>query len=206
MPLYTSGPMERVKTSDDDSHRDVKSDAILRPSVLSKTLLMYLQSLTDNRRELILDFHREHSELIHASRGSQTKHQAWTGGYVDHLAEIFRIAEASYAALNSIRSLPFSLDQALIVLYFHDIEKIWKYTKGLPKGFDKDRYFDVTLREKYGITFSANERNALHYIHGEPDAEYDPLIRKAGPLAAFCHAADILSARMWFDEGKGLGV
>ena len=53
---------------------------------------------------------------------------------------------------------------------------------------------------------AGEERNALHYIHGESHKEYDPLVRKAGPLAAFCHAADTLSARMWFDEGRGLGA
>jgi hypothetical protein len=53
---------------------------------------------------------------------------------------------------------------------------------------------------------SEEERNALHYVHGESDKDYDPHVRKAGRLAAFCHVADHLSARLWFDEGKGLGA
>lgn len=194
------------KLSSDYGRADLKTVAIARSDVLAKSLLTYLHGLADPRRDSILRFHNEHATLINISRGSQTKHQAWAGGYADHLAEILRIAEVNYGALSTIRQLPFCLDSAIIVLYFHDVEKIWKYTTGLPPNFNKDSFFDSTLRERYGIVFSAEELNALHYIHGESDAEYDPLVRKAGPLAAFCHAADILSARMWFDEGKGLGA
>ena len=195
-----------TKATDRNPDRDLKNQAFVGGRLPSKTALTYLENLNDVRRDAILQFHTDHSELIERSRGSQTKHQAWEGGYVDHLGEIFRIAAANYSALSAIRPLPFTLDAALIVLYFHDVEKIWKYTTGLPAGFDKDRYYDITLKEEYGIVFSPEERNGLHYIHGESDSEYDPRVRKAGPLAAFCHAADILSARMWYDEGRGLGV
>jgi hypothetical protein len=195
-----------IKATDISPGYDLKDRTIPGTRLPTKPTSTYLQNLNDDRREAILQFHADHSDLIERSRGSQTKHQAWEGGYVDHLGEIFRIAEANYFALSAIRPLLFTLDAAVIVLYFHDVEKIWKYTTGLPVGFDKDQYYDKTLKEKYGILFSPDERNALHYIHGESDSEYDPHVRKAGPLAAFCHAADILSARMWFDEGKGLGV
>jgi hypothetical protein len=197
--------MDRI-AKDTDTGNDLKGQSITGTRLLIKPVVTYLENLNDDRREAILQFHADHFDLIERSRGSQTKHQAWEGGYVDHLGEIFRIAEANYSALNGIRPLPFSLDAALIVLYFHDIEKIWKYTVGLSTDFDKDRYYDVTLKEVYGIAFTPEERNGLHYIHGESESEYDPHVRKAGPLAAFCHAADILSARMGFDEGMGLGI
>jgi len=188
------------------AHHDLKDKVLSGTRLPTKPALTYLQNLNDERREAVLEFHGDYLDLIERSRGSKTKHQAWEGGYVDHLGEIFRIAEANYAALSAIRPLPFTLDSAVIVLYFHDVEKIWKYTTGLSPDFDKDQYYDKTLKEDYGIEFSAEERNGLHYIHGESDSEYDPHVRKAGPLAAFCHAADILSARMWFNEGRGLGV
>ncbi len=162
-------------------------------------------ALQDPRREKILDFYKEHKGLIEQAKGSSVKHQAWPGGYCDHLAECFRIAESSFHTLSQIRPLPFTLASAVIVLFFHDVEKIWKYTIGLPSDFDKDRFYDLTLSEKYGIRFSAEERNALHYVHGESEAEYSPTERKAGPLAAFCHTADITSARVWPFDGQGLG-
>ena len=195
-----------IKVTDGSPGNDLKDQTIAGTRLPTKPAVAYLLNLSDERREAILRFHADYSDLIEQSRGSKTKHQAWQGGYVDHLGEIFRIAEASYSALSAIRPLPFTLDAAVIVLYFHDVEKIWKYTTGLPADFDKDRYYDETLKTVYGIVFSEEERNGLHYIHGESDSEYDPHVRKAGPLAAFCHAADILSARMWFDEGRGLGV
>jgi hypothetical protein len=195
-----------IKVTETTPGHDLKDQTFAATRLATKPAVAYLQNLNDERRDAILKFHADHSALIERSRGSKTKHQAWEGGYVDHLAETFRIAEASYSALGAIRPLPFTLDAAVIVLYFHDVEKIWKYTIGLPEGFDKDQYYDKTLKEEYGIVFSSEERNALHYIHGESESEYDPHVRKAGPLAAFCHTADTLSARMWFNEGQGLGV
>ena len=195
-----------IQATNGSPDNDLTGQIVAGTRLSTKPVLTYLRNLSDERRDAILKFHADHSELIERSRGSKTKHQAWEGGYVDHLGEIFRIAEANYSALSAIRPLPFTPDAAVIVLYFHDVEKIWKYTTGLPKDFDKDRYYDKTLKEVYGIVFSDEERNGLHYIHGESDSEYDPHVRKAGPLAAFCHAADIISARMWFNEGSGLGV
>lgn len=109
------------------------------------------------------------------------------------------------AFTQKMRTPPFTLASALIVLYFHDVEKIWKYTTGLPEGFDKDRFYDEVLPREYNVAFSPEERNALHYVHGESDSEYSPTERKAGPLAALCHSADHISARMWHSDGQGLG-
>lgn len=170
-----------------------------------KRALDFLQEIEDPRREALLKFHATHKSEIELSWGSKSKHQAWTGGYLDHLAEIFRIAESIYHSLSEQRTLPFSLSSAIVVLYFHDIEKIWKYTIGLSDYFDKHQYLFETLAEEYQIKFSPEEVNALKHIHGESEADYNPETRIMGPLAAFCHCADTLSARLWFDEGKGLG-
>lgn len=195
--LQISDPLKKINFQ--DQTRRIST-------ILDKKLYDYLEQLTDLRRDLIISFYNDHKELINTSKGSKTKHQAWDGGYADHIAEVFRIAEVNYNSYNSIRELPFTLDSAIIVLMFHDVEKIWSYTTGLPVDFDKDYFYDVELKERYNISFSDEERNALHYVHGELGADYNPYIRKAGPLAAFCHAADHLSARMWFDEGQGLGA
>lgn len=170
-----------------------------------KRVLDFLMELEDPRRETILKFHTNHKSEIEISWGSKSKHQAWSGGYLDHLAEVFRIAESMYESLSKQHDLNFCLSSAIVVLYFHDVEKIWKYTTGLPNYFDKHKYLFKTLAKEHQIKFSSEEINALKYIHGESEADYNPDTRIMGPLAAFCHCADTLSARLWFDEGKGLG-
>jgi hypothetical protein len=89
------------------------------------------------------------------------------------------------------------------------ISTIWKRSGNTPAdsltGFDKTKFLFETLAKDYGITFTPEEANALRYIHGEPEAEYNPDTRLMGPLAAFCHSIDTMSARMWHDEGRGLG-
>jgi hypothetical protein len=175
------------------------------PNSKTKRVLDFLEDIQDPRREAILQFHENHISEISTSWGSKLKHQAWPGGYLDHLAEIFRIAESMYEGLCKQRNLPFCLSSAIVVLYFHDVEKIWKYTTGIPDWFDKYKYLFETLAEEYEINFTPEEVNALKYIHGESEADYNPDTRIMGPLAAFCHCADTLSARLWFDEGKGLG-
>ena len=173
--------------------------------VASKTCEDFLNELSDHRRDQISRFHNNYRTEIEASWGSQSKHQAWPGGYIDHLAETFRMAEVLYESLSRLHDLPFSRDSAIVVLYFHDVEKIWKYTTGLPKGFDKEQFLFGTLQEEFDIVFSPEEVNALKFIHGESATEYDPQKRLMGRLAAFCHSIDTMSARMWYDEGRGLG-
>src|SRR3989344_8456073 len=65
--------------------------------------------------------------LFSKARGSSHNHQGWEGGYVDHLTEIMNIATVLYEPLNNRRTLPFSLSDALLVLYLHDLEKPWRH-------------------------------------------------------------------------------
>lgn len=170
-----------------------------------KRVTEYLEALNDPRREAVLRFHRKHEALAKVAKGSAVKHQAWAGGYLDHLGEIFRIAEKIYISLTAIRNVPYTFDQVLLVLYFHDIEKLWKYSTGLPEGFDKYHFLFETLSLEYRIVFSDAERNALEFVHGEASEEYSPTVRLMNGRASICHAADNLSARLWFDQGEGLG-
>ncbi len=160
-----------------------------------------LQGLDDPRSKKIIVFHGLHQERALEAKGSQTKHQAWPGGYLDHVAECFRIAQAMYPSLGTIRALPFKLSSALIVLYFHDVEKLFKYSPP-PFVIDKDRFLFEELSDRHGVTFTEDEKNGLRYVHAEPDAEYSPTTRLMGALASFCHAVDNISARIWFDCGR----
>lgn len=158
-----------------------------------------LESLEDPRRGAIIEFHEEFRTKIHKAKGSSFNHQAWEGGYADHITDAIRIAETLLSSLELIRPTKVNIASAIIVVYFHDIEKMWKYTDGTK--IDKEEWYTSILPSR-GIEFTEEELNALRYTHGEGD-DYRKDKRIMNPLAAICHAADNLSARLWPDDGKG---
>lgn len=72
----------------------------------------------------------DYSDFFYPAPGSSANHQAWPGGYLDHLQETFIIAEDFYKVMNQRRKLPFSLEDVKLVLFLHDIEKPFKYATG----------------------------------------------------------------------------
>jgi hypothetical protein len=146
-----------------------------------------------------------HRILIGTAQGSSHNHQAWEGGYRDHVTETMNIAFWLY--VTSPRLFPFSLSDALEVMFLHDIEKPFatqlkaagKYTKA-----DRKQYRADFIRE-HGIVLSPEQENALQYVEGVPDSEYTPGERTMNELAGFCHCCDILSARVWHDRGHEHG-
>ncbi len=149
----------------------------------------------------------ENLELFQKVQGSLHNHQAWPGGYLHHIQEVMNIAILWYGPTESARPLPFSLSDVLLVLFFHDIEKPWKYEIG-PDGQLQEV---VSLRKKsaqhefrakklaeYGIVLTEKQANAMKYVEGEGD-DYTNRRRVSTPLAAFCHLADSWSARGWFN-------
>lgn len=135
--------------------------------------------------------------------GSLSKHQAWKGGYIDHLVETMNIASGIYQFSTIGRGLPFTLSDVVLVLFLHDLEKPFKYVE--PKThFDSDhdkKIFINSLIDKYEILLNEDQKNALKYIHGE-GSDFSPTERIQSPLAAFCHICDVFSARIWFDYPK----
>jgi len=171
--------------------------------------------------EGVLKFHDEYVQDIITAQGSGHNHQAWLGGYQDHIIQCLLMAQDQWHLLNSYQvsgfDLPtqrykpdFSLEDACLVLYFHDIEKIWKYgsnsrrlaqggylNKRLVAVENKNVWFLGILPYRYGVHLEERHLHAIDYIHGEMD--YSKTERKMSPLAAFCHCIDIMSARMFFD-------
>lgn len=163
--------------------------------------------------------YKDFEGLFSSAPGSGANHHAWEGGYIDHVRECMRIAESMYEGLSNVRPLPFMLEDALVVLRLHDIEKpfryFWQHTGypvyrippvgdfefssfGFLDGKDDRKAFRQYLIAAYGIRLTADQWNAMEYIEGEMD--YSPKERKMDRMAAFCHAVDVLSARMWWDE------
>jgi len=167
-----------------------------------------------NRSRCWALFH-DNGQRFSIARGSSHNHQAWEGGYLDHLTEVMNLAVLLYPVLDAARALPFSLSDALLVLYLHDLEKPWKYEKRKddtwktdPLLEDKERQVRPFVEQKieeYGFSLTLEQQSALRYVEGEKK-EYSSSQRMQSPLAAFAHLCDVWSARGWFDYPKIRGT
>lgn len=156
-----------------------------------------------------------------AAAGSTRIHQAWQGGYRDHVVEVMNFAVLYYNALvplGRFELLPleqmFTLSDALVVMFWHDIEKIWRsqldaenhiiigpddrvmVTPGLDTKMDRIVFAQETIAN-YGVVLTPAMENALRYVEGIRDADYTPDDPLMWPLAALCHMCDLTSARMF---------
>lgn len=146
--------------------------------------------------------------LFEQVQGSTNNHQAWPGGYIDHIREVMNLAVVFHATLSARRPLPFSLSDLLLVVYLHDVEKPWKYElrddgqlyhrPGMDTKADHQRFRVAKLGE-YGIVLTPEHENGLKYAEGEL-TDYSNRERRMGPLAAAAHLCDVTSARIWFDH------
>ncbi len=155
----------------------------------------------------------DNKELFKIAPGSGNNHHAWPGGYWDHVTEVMNLAVIWYDPANERRPLPFSLSSALFILFLHDIEKPWRYQMQPDGSLVKDPRIQTkdqrkAFRDKkladYMITLAPDEANAMQYVEGEL-ADYTADARAMGPLAAFCHACDNTSARLWHDYPLACG-
>ncbi len=150
----------------------------------------------DNARRC-LKIWRDNPTLFAQAQGSTHNHQAWPGGYLDHVRAVMNCACTLYPSMLGLGPLPFSLSDALLVLFLHDLEKPWK--KNFPKGCGKA--FRATFRRHLlidqGIALTSEQQNALSYVEGEGE-DYRSDRRVMNELAAFCHMCDVASARIWW--------
>jgi hypothetical protein len=149
----------------------------------------------------------DHRALFATVQGSTHNHQAWRGGYLDHVSEVMNIASVLYDQLGALRPLPFSRSDILLVVFLHDLEKPWKYELGADgqlhhraelQGKEAHQRFRMEVLARYGVTLTAEHENGLRYAEGEL-ADYTNQQRRMGPLAALAHMCDVASARLWFD-------
>lgn len=150
-------------------------------------------------RQLLSD----HAEVIMPAPGSGHNHHAWKGGYIDHVVETMNLAIVLFDALNDARPLDFSLSEALLIMFLHDLEKPWKYnpgSSGLKVDVSKEgrKLFREKMIRLYSFELTDRQHNAMRYVEGEFQ-DYRDDYRAQGPLAALCHACDNLSARLWHD-------
>lgn len=147
-------------------------------------------------------------KLFKKVQGSTNNHQGWPGGYYDHVQEIMNIAIVLYDKFDSIRRLPFSLSDLLLVVFLHDIEKPWKYEldkngnlihKKDMQTKDQHQNFRIKKLKEYGVIFTREHEDGIKYAEGELN-DYTNKKRVMSPLACMAHMADVASARLWFDH------
>jgi hypothetical protein len=151
----------------------------------------------------------DYKELFETAPGASHNHQVWPGGYADHVTDAMNMASLLYDSLASTnRPLPFTKADALLVLFLHDLEKPFRYvisTDGTllenPDIPDKKASANKRLEvmTKYGIKLDTQQANAMKHVEGIRDEEYVRDARIMGELAALCHCADTLSARLWYN-------
>ena len=148
-------------------------------------------------------------ELIQSARGSTQNHQAWAGGYVDHLQEVMNVALVLYDTLSQLRPLPFSVSDALVVLFAHDLEKPWAYAQSEGvwhriaafRSKTDAHAFRLKKLAENGVELPATLERAVFFTEGEV-TQYSNQERGMSPLAAFCHLCDVASARLWYDHPR----
>ena len=146
----------------------------------------------------------EYGDLFRAARGSSHNHQAWAGGYADHVREVMNTAVVLYDGLGQLRPLPFSLSDALVVLFVHDLEKPWAYeqvggTWRRRDGLKENAHeFRLAKLAEVGVSLPEELECAVRFVEGE-GGHYSNRARAMSPLAALCHMCDVASARLWHD-------
>lgn len=161
-----------------------------------------MQILTDNRAR------------FEATPGATYNHQAWRGGYIDHITDGMNYAFYKYRFDSSFgRPLPFSRSDALLIFFLHDLEKPWRI-EVLPDGSvrnkpgldSKEAYQDFREAKllEYELTLTPYLHNALTYVEGEVRG-YKDKERAMNELASFCHTIDNWCARVWYNYPKATG-
>ncbi len=181
---------------------------LMRKLFFYRSLGALLDFVPEPNRSICFKVWDEYRREFQTVQGSARKHQAWPGGYLDHIRETMNIGAVLFWVLNALRPLPFSLGDVMLVLFLHDFEKLWKFRVGadgaveiIPDLLDKQAQKEFRTRkfDEWGFVLTEDQRNALLYVEGE-GLGYDPYKRVMGLLAALCHAADTLSARLWFSH------
>jgi len=174
-------------------------------------LIGYIDEPNDDICRRILEDNRA---LFETQPGSTHNHQTWPGGYLDHVVDGMNLMQPLYLMLEATgRPLPFSLSDALLIFYLHDLEKPWRILVDAQgkasnkQGLDTKEAYKKFREDKlaeYGLTLTAAQHNALTYVEGE-HKDYTGERRVMNELAAFCHMVDNWCARGWYDYPKAVG-
>jgi hypothetical protein len=169
-----------------------------------------LEMIDEPNRSACLRLYDAEHERFGRARGSTHNHQAWPGGYHDHIEDGLNYVVLFYRAdAGTGRAMPFTLSQALLAYYLHDLEKPWRFERvdgewrntGLMTTKKERSDFRWLKIAEWGISLDPDVRNAVQYAEGEGD-DYRADKRVACELAGFVHVIDTYSARVRHDHPK----
>lgn len=180
-------------------------------NMLKYNTIEYLIDLIDEPNKSICNkILQDNRQLFELASGSTNNHQVWSGGYIDHITDGMNYINHLYDFDNSFgRVLPFSKSDALLIFFLHDLEKPWRFEikdnqivnrSNLSSKEDFKQFREEKLKE-YNLILTPYQLNGLTYVEGE-GKDYKSTHRVMNELAAFCHKADVWSARAWFDYPK----
>lgn len=163
--------------------------------------------IDEPNRSACMRLYKGNEQIFKKAPAAVNNHQAWDGGFLEHIREIMNLAIRLYPAMKAFHPLPFTLSDTLLVLFLHDLEKPWRFCgeEKVKNRLDKRGHRDPFRKQKmqeYDISLTANQENGLDYVEGEIEGSYTPHKRTMNELAAFCHMCDIASARLWFNYPK----
>lgn len=92
--------------------------------MLKVSISQIIESLPTFHQVPINQFLVEHEEWLKLIPGSSGAHQNWDGGYLEHLTQMMNFAIRLYSILEK---QIFEISDCLVVLFWHDVEKMWKY-------------------------------------------------------------------------------
>jgi hypothetical protein len=177
---------------------------------MNRTVEEMLQSIDSKNQPQAIKLWSDLTAYLPKAMGSTKSHHSWDYGYKDHVQEVMNLAYELYESLNRHRPLEFSLESALLVLFLHDCEKPFRHASSeqlmnfswiIERPTKSDKDFQDKLLAQYGFDLNDHELNGLKYVEGENE-DYVEGERTQGPLAAFCHVCDTVSARIWYDHPK----
>ncbi len=183
-----------------------------------------ISQIEGSQGQAIQALYEENWFYIATAPGSRKKHQAWIGGYQDHIAQFNTFVEFMFTQLEICGVLDalhpderFTISDALAVGALHDIEKPFIYEirdgevcfretdeeskKAFGNFNDKEarEKFRQAILECYGIVLTSNQANAMRFVEGLRDADYSPEVRVMGPLATLAHMADQYSGGLCYN-------
>lgn len=176
------------------------------PTISERNIRWRLEELPYPNKQACLKILDDNLELFRNAPGSRANHQAWPGGYLDHVEACMKYAANMFDMWSTeLKDLPenerFTVRDAYLILFLHDLEKPWLYAhKGTGVATKDDRkVFRAKKIAEYGIVLTPEHIHALRYVEGMRDSDYDPNSRVMSPLATFCHICDLVSSRMFWD-------
>jgi hypothetical protein len=188
-------------------------------------IVSQLQIIESENRKKCINLLSYFIEKYPKAKGSSHNHQAYDFGYYVHICDIFSYANKLYPILSGFSHPPqtatpttrivprvyrtqkrsilidgveklFSIEDVILVLFLHDIEKPVKYSGEVIS--ENDELIKEKIINQFQIKLSEEQKMAIKYIHGEGN-DYKKDKRVMSPLCAFCHCCDVISARIFYE-------